>query len=115
VVVALGGGDHLPAGTAALEAALSAAPLRPHYAVTEALHTGRPFFDRAASGADGVTAAVGEDVVATGDEVTAVSRVLARHHGDDVARLAPAVQALRTAAAETADAAGAVGPLDDLA
>ena len=115
VVVALGGGDHLSDGTAALEAALAAAPLRPHYAVTEALRTGQPFFDRAASSADAVTDAVGEDVVATGDEVTAVSRVLARHRRDDATRLAPAVQALRTAAAGTADAAHAVGQLDDLA
>ena len=114
VVVALGGGDHLPEGTAALDAALSAEPLRPHYAVTEALRTGRPFFNRPARSADAVDA-VSQDVVATGDEITAVARVLARRRGDTMEdALASAVRSLRAAAADTADPPGVADRLNEL-
>jgi hypothetical protein len=94
---------------------MSAERLRPHYAVTEALRTGRPFFDRPASRSDAVDS-LREEVVATADEIAAVAaRVLDGRRGDDAAdAIAPAVRSLRAAAAETADASQAAGPLDRL-
>lgn len=75
VVVALGGGDHLVGGLQALDAAMADDMLRPHYAVTEAKHAGRAFFDRPAS-ADGLADAVDAHMVATADELRELGAIV---------------------------------------
>jgi hypothetical protein len=113
VVVALRGGEHLRDGIEALETALRAPRLRPHYAATEALRAGRPFFDRAAS-AEALVDALREDVVATVDEIEEAARLLQQHRDEAGPPVAPAVDSLRAAARDSADEARIVDMLDRL-
>ncbi|TWF74722.1 hypothetical protein FHX44_11604 [Pseudonocardia hierapolitana] len=111
VVVALGGGDHLDDGVSALSDALADSTLHPHYEVTEALRTGRPFQDRAALTADAADV-VTADVVATGDEIAAVARALARRRSGAADAVRTAMRSLRAAAAGTADARDVTDRID---
>jgi hypothetical protein len=113
VVVALGGGEHLQEGIEALDAALAAEPLRPHYRVTQAMRLGRPFFTRDASQADAVDALDGE-VVATTAEIERAARMLAAGRGERAPSVEPAAHSLRSAATETAAGERLSGLLDGL-
>jgi hypothetical protein len=113
VVVALRGGEHLRDGIEALETALHTTRLRPHYAATEALRAGRPFFDRAPN-TEGLVDALREDVVATVDEIEEAARLLQQHRDEAGPPVAPAVESLRAAARDSADEARIVDMLDRL-
>jgi hypothetical protein len=99
VVVALGGGDHLTDGIRALDAGMASDGLRPHYAVTEALHAGRPFLGRSVE-IDELTDAVAEEVVATADELAQLASVLEATPELTDEQRDGAVRSLRRAAAE---------------
>jgi hypothetical protein len=109
VVLALGGGDHLTDGIAALDKALAVDELRPHYAATEALRAGRSFFDRDADPGR-VDEVLGGGVVAGADEIESAARLVKR----STKAGSGAVQALRAAAEEQPNSDDLTAMLDDL-
>jgi hypothetical protein len=69
------GGDHLPEGRTALDAALDDATLRPHYAVVEAKRRGRRFGDRPAD-VESALSLIDESTVMSGSEVKRVAEIV---------------------------------------
>jgi hypothetical protein len=99
------GGDHLPDGVEAVEAALDTAVLRPHFAFIEAKRVATPFFDRSPD-LGRAAELLDESTVMSAAEVNKASRLVAAANERGYEPAAELVDVLRAKADETgADAA----------